>query len=764
MQSFFSCLLCLTTLFAFFITSGNLKVDFIEPSATNNLEENVILEVVDKTNLTVFEPVFVDVNLKNVCDSDFDAVSKSKVVTDETESGPTKARKCIRNIEKCIEEDVSYTVALAHMSKRLFTSIPPLDFTSVKGISNSCKYQNRLYLQALKRYELWALSMYDSSAKIPSGILSGNINQLGDFDECLNAVSEKWNIEGQYCLASLQVQEPTTRYLHAIYSLVHSYSPFKSKLRDPGHRVPRYSSISWALCVPKSCSASDVSLGLKNTVDEIFNNTGLTIQLDVDPSMCQSKPKEPLPFSTKLVGCLFLTVVALGIVGTIFDYLDIPGTSEWLLCFSFRKNVKTLFSTKRPSNDIEAIHGVRFLNALCLIMAHKALALFFVPYMNRTEMSEILGKPWSVFGRAASLYTDPFIMMSGTLTAYSFISKLKKSEKINIVNEYVSRIMRILPTLGALILFCTFLLPFLSNGPYWNQVVTHHSDICKQHWWRNLLFIHNYFGFENMCLTHTHHTGIDTQLFFLSPFLVLMIWKWPRRGSLGLIAIAIISTIMRFLATYTKNLSNYIHYGTSIQQLFRTADYMYIIPAHRLTVYVMGIFLGYMLHTCQGIKLNKFHLWIGHVVALLFFVISLAGPSFMGHFQYVYNPLDAAWYAAIVPIFWCLSFAWIIFTHQMGYKSLAGDVLSWRGFLFTTRISYTVYLTQFPVFFFNVGVTRHSDYYGFFLKNINIKETFWIILLSTILTLLIEMPFNNIRNIVFSKQRTKLSLETKKTE
>lgn len=51
--------------------------------------------------------------------------------------------------------------------------------------------------------------MLDSSAKIPSGLLRGNINQLGDFDECLGVLSrvkleEKVvKVQGQYCLATL---------------------------------------------------------------------------------------------------------------------------------------------------------------------------------------------------------------------------------------------------------------------------------------------------------------------------------------------------------------------------------------------------------------------------------------------------------------------------------------------------------------------------------------------------------------------------------
>lgn len=74
--------------------------------------------------------------------------------------------------------------------------------------------------------------MYDSSAKIPSGILNGNINQLGDFDMCLSAVSDDRNVNGQYCLTSVEVQEPHSAYLAGLHKLMQSHYHFRSKLED----------------------------------------------------------------------------------------------------------------------------------------------------------------------------------------------------------------------------------------------------------------------------------------------------------------------------------------------------------------------------------------------------------------------------------------------------------------------------------------------------------------------------------------------------
>lgn len=56
-------------------------------------------------------------------------------------------------------------------------------------------------------------------------------------------------------------------------------------------------------------------------------------------------------------------------------------------------------------------------------------------------------------------------------------------------------------------------------------------------------------------------------------------------------------------------------------------------------------------------------------MAILCFCGAFVAPSFMGSFDYVYNPRDAAWYAAYAPILWCLSFGWLIYVTHLGELS-----------------------------------------------------------------------------------------------
>ncbi|XP_001942708.2 regulator of hypoxia-inducible factor 1 [Acyrthosiphon pisum] len=648
-------------------------------------------------------------------------------------------------------------ILLSNTIQGLFFASPPM---SVLSSSNElCKNHSQIYLRELEKLTIWALRMYDSSAKIPSGILNGNINQFGDFDQCLRVNDENSGIQGQYCLTYVEMTLPSNsnEKLKYIIDLMHSHSAFRSRLEDPGHRVPRFSTMNWAVCTPASCSPADIEHEMYLLLSKYIDTTEINLRLKVDPDMCQTYRPSIVPTTGSLIavsvfGVLFLVIILSTVMDKYNMFQSTESTaSKVLYSFSLKRNVRQLLSVNESPEDIRSVHGIRALNALMLLASHKSMAMFFNPYSNRTAMTEHLGKQWTVIARAASLYTDPFIFMSGLLTTISFLRHLDRKGTIDLPKEFLSRFARLVPTMGAIILFCTLILPNLGSGPQWNLVVKHHADICEKTWWRNFLFIHNYFGFKNMCLSHTHHIGIDSQLFMVSPLLVWTLWKWPRRSMAALLGLATISTGLRYYVTLTKKLNLFINFGSSVSQMYDTADFSYILPTHRLTVYIMGILLGYCLrYVGRNYPLKSGHLKLGWIVAIGFFYEAFIHPAKMGDIDYVYNASDAANYAAFAPIYWCIFFSWIIFVSYTGNGGFVSSLFSWKGFIVCTRLSYTFYLTQFPVFFYNVGSHRSALEYSFGLI-INIKEMLAIIMVSVALTVAVEMPFNNIRTSFVKK-------------
>lgn len=71
--------------------------------------------------------------------------------------------------------------------------------------------------------------MYDASAKLTSGVLSGNLNSFGDFDECLDAETPADRGVGQYCLAYVNIDVPDDMtHLRRLKKLSHSMETFES--------------------------------------------------------------------------------------------------------------------------------------------------------------------------------------------------------------------------------------------------------------------------------------------------------------------------------------------------------------------------------------------------------------------------------------------------------------------------------------------------------------------------------------------------------
>lgn len=101
------------------------------------------------------------------------------------------------------------------------------------NVSRECQRDSLNFFESLKNLELWALEMYDANAKLPSGILRGNIDQFGDFDQCLNIVSRNHTFKGQYCLANIMVTLPRNfHFLNYLRKFTMSLEILRSRFED----------------------------------------------------------------------------------------------------------------------------------------------------------------------------------------------------------------------------------------------------------------------------------------------------------------------------------------------------------------------------------------------------------------------------------------------------------------------------------------------------------------------------------------------------
>lgn len=82
------------------------------------------------------------------------------------------------------------------------------------------------------------------------------------------------------------------------------------------------------------------------------------------------------------------------------------------------------------------------------------------------------------------------------------------------------------------------------------------------------------------------------------------------------------------------------------------------------------------------------------------------------------------------------------------------ELLEFRGFQVCTKISYSLYLVQFPIFFYNVGILRAPLFFRLIPIFVDIDEYIVIFLVSILLTLCVEMPFCNLKTLLLDGKKS----------
>ncbi len=113
-----------------------------------------------------------------------------------------------------------------------------------------------------------------------------------------------------------------------------------------------------------------------------------------------------------------------------------------------------------------------------------------------------------------------------------------------------------------MILFISNIFPLLGSGPQWKLVESSTSEQCRKYWWRNLLFMQNYFGTNNICMVPSHYITTDSTLFMIAPLLTYILWKIPKKSILILFGLIFVSYIIKACIIFKNQISEFVNIGT----------------------------------------------------------------------------------------------------------------------------------------------------------------------------------------------------------
>ncbi|KAL5012342.1 hypothetical protein ScPMuIL_010893 [Solemya velum] len=567
-------------------------------------------------------------------------------------------------------------------------------------VTEDCINDVEMYIESLLDRQQWALRMFDAYGKLPPNLLGGNINWFGSYDECLNVNVSTLNV---------------TRFR----------LPFRGKYCRVGIEMPRglLASLVLGVCLPSSCTDLDTKKLINAGLSYIPTNSTPTVK----SVNCHNEKELD---NLAIAAITFLVVLsAVIIMGTVYDSVgsirkkkeDGGGKenesgilAKCLVSFSLKLNVSKFVSTTKSSGSLTAVHGVRFLSMGWVLLGHSFGSNLTTTgnFMDKTG-EKIRSLDFMVLTNAYPS-VDSFFALSGLLVAYLSLKEMKKRKgSLNWFMYYFHRFWRLTPPYMLFMFVFVALMAYTGNGPNWdgNQPGLNY---CKSNWWKNLLYINNFFKrSESNCMAQTWYLANDMQFYIVSPLLFVPLYFSPILGGLAcaafLLATLLASALISAKYSMESNGIAGMVYGWHTEEY--SAQY-YERPYCRIGPYVIGVITGYILYRTEcKIKLKKMYVILGWCIASIC-ILSV----FFGLYEYMHGnrisiEVDAL-YNSTHRIVWAIGLCWIIFASATGYGGFVNEFLSWQGWIPLSRLAYTTFLVHGVVISVHSKQQRVVNFYS----------------------------------------------------
>ncbi|OWF39479.1 Nose resistant to fluoxetine protein 6 [Mizuhopecten yessoensis] len=446
-------------------------------------------------------------------------------------------------------------------------------------VSEGCTNAIGLLMNALVAQELWAVEFLDAVGKPASGILQFDLVWPGQYDQCVN-ISARVNdtdhnkmvdVMGKYYRLEIRLPMKLPPIIFVETPLLAIY------LKD----------LTYGICVPSQCSKSDVisvsaaaNAALSPFLPDALKNA--TIQgIDAPhPAVFEARPETIAALVLGSILAFFL------VIGTLYDLLihqpslkedaslstvteqrsqvntnpqDLNATlisysdstesellsdgkgiitvtirhkfrsyatlGKFLMGFSMYTNGYKILGTETNPSQIKAVNGIRVLSLSWVILGHTYY--FTVSLSKNLVVATDWASRWTFQAVLSALFSvDSFFLLSGMLVSFLTLKEMqKKNGKINWLMYYFHRFWS--PTPAYMLVLVTYigLFHYWGDGPFWPQHAPGY-DVCIKYWWRNLLYIQNFFPVTEQCIGWSWYLANDMQFFIITPLILIPLYRY----------------------------------------------------------------------------------------------------------------------------------------------------------------------------------------------------------------------------------------------
>ena len=652
-----------------------------------------------------------------------------------------------------------------------------LDASYSTNVSADCAAAFIQIFAGLRHDSSWVMKMFDSMAKIPSGINEGTVTDFGSYDQCLR-IQGPDTIRGQYCLLKWAPPMPPKPKDITLQSRILDFTnttlqdTFLDDLAGYAHALyDRYG--RYGLCTPSACSQND----LQQVVDSIFDGSHFMMQV----ADCHVRDSEyKFDWTQKcILAVIFILLFIIALATTIevivicfrksqVDDEELFTERHFLsliTCFSVYSNGQELLRTKSSSGSLGAVHGIRVISMTWLILTHTyliplketfAFARHFL-FAVSDVLFQLILNGW--------VFVDTFFCIGAMLATMSMLNSIKRNNgNFNILQTIFHRICRLSPNLW-FTLAVMFLIPALGSGPLWRQYFDYQEFKCRNYWWASAFYFTNWLGEERLCLLHTWYLSADFQMFLMAMILFIIPLYWrPSFGITALILTILGSIVGNGLNTFMNQLPPTVIYNTpSEADVFAEASKVYLPTYVHVGPYCVGILLGYILHS-RAKNEKRINIWLNLIAWLISIIIgsSILLATLDWNRGIRWSPLSSGIYAGFHRTCWSLVVAWITYACATGNGGFVNTFLSWQLFVPLSKLSYMVYLMHYLVLWIRYASIRWTLPFSHYTM---LCEFLLNCILSTFVAiagyLMVEAPISRLVNLYlkdcFSWSKIKIS-------
>ncbi|KAH8295981.1 hypothetical protein KR018_008985 [Drosophila ironensis] len=387
-----------------------------------------------------------------------------------------------------------------------------------------------------------------------------------------------------------------------------------------------------------------------------------------------------------------------GAAGTYEAEQPIAFHQQILLCFALQTNAKAILNIDQTKEThTSCLHGLRVFSVLWTMMVHTYLQMFAIGE-NKFERVITERSVWYQVIGNATFSVDSFFFISGLLVTLLYLKQDRKCSGkagsfvkrscLETSMMLLYRYLRLTPVYLFVVIFNDFAVrQGLDSSVFQPAKIGHNT--CRIYWWRNILYINNFFPQQEMCMMWSWYMANEMQFYIMAALLLGFARRYFK---------AVVITLVIFLLS-SWSISGIIslqhQYTHKVALPFESFDFLYDKPWQRVGSYIVGMCAGYALYKVKtpptiSRRLNLL-LWTGSIAVLLIVVF--------GVWKGQLSAVNTAFYVGVAHTAFGCGLVWIVLSCCWGLAPMVNAILSYRVLWPLSRLTYCAYLIH-PIIMF----------------------------------------------------------------